>query len=106
MSTPGPLDLVDPADDVSTIDSLPSPTTTFSSSGSESDADAEWTESIRQLELLLTMVLVPLVGKYYGRKVAYWGWAKFMEWKFPVTVEIANPKSFKAVGAVEAAASL
>lgn len=34
------------------------------------------------------------------------GWAKFMEWKYPVTIEITSPGSFKAAGAVEAAATL
>ena len=88
----------------------------------ESDAEKEWKESLQQLELLLTMVLVPYAGKYFGRKCAYWGmfvgrireigtddgtgWAKFMEWKYPVEVVITNKKTFNAAGAVEAAASL
>jgi hypothetical protein len=38
-----------------------------------SDAEREWRESLQQLELLLTMVVVPFVGKYFGRKAAYWG---------------------------------
>lgn len=60
------------------IDSLPSTSaTTTSLSPSEqdhiSDAEREWKESLQQLELLLTMVLVPYLGKYFGRKAAYWG---------------------------------
>jgi hypothetical protein len=39
----------------------------------ESDAEEEWRESMRQLELLLTMVIIPFVGKMLGRKCAYWG---------------------------------
>ena len=39
----------------------------------ESDADREWKESMQQLELLLSMVIVPYLGKYFGRKFAYWG---------------------------------
>lgn len=39
----------------------------------ESDADKEWKESLQQLELLLSMVIVPYMGKYFGRKFAYWG---------------------------------
>ena len=39
----------------------------------ESDADREWKESLQQLEMLLTMVVVPYVGKYFGRRFAYWG---------------------------------
>lgn len=39
----------------------------------ETDAEREWKESLQQLELLLTMVVVPYLGKYFGRKCAYWG---------------------------------
>lgn len=58
------------------VASLPSESTTESDletlSDDYSDAEAEWRESIEQLELLLTMVLVPFIGKYMGRKCAYW----------------------------------
>lgn len=37
------------------------------------DADRQWKESLQQLELMLTLVLIPYVGKYFGRKCAYWG---------------------------------
>lgn len=36
----------------------------------------------------------------------YLGWAKFMEWNYPVEVVVTSKKAFKAAGAVEAAASL
>ncbi|KAI5203489.1 hypothetical protein E4T42_08020 [Aureobasidium subglaciale] len=93
------------------LDSLPSTsasTTSVSPSEEEwqSDAEREWKESLQQLELLLTMVLVPYLGKYFGRKAAYWGWTKYMEWNYPVKIEITNPGLFKGIGAVEAAASL
>lgn len=62
------------------VDSLPSEPATLSDletlssvDDDYSDAEAEWRESIQQLELLLTMVLVPFIGKYFGRKCAYWG---------------------------------
>lgn len=63
---------------LSDLDDLPSPSTDTTSTTShdeqgESDADREWRESLQQLELLLTMVLIPYMGKYYGRKFAYWG---------------------------------
>lgn len=41
--------------------------------GEISDAERQWRESLQQLELLLTMVVVPYVGKYLGRKFAYYG---------------------------------
>lgn len=34
------------------------------------------------------------------------GWAKYMTWKYPVTVEITNKPAFKGAGAVAAAATL
>ncbi|KAJ4374501.1 hypothetical protein N0V86_007370 [Didymella sp. IMI 355093] len=90
------------------IDSLPSSSASSSVDEDEyvSDAEREWRESLQQMELLLTMVMVPYIGKYFGRKFAYYGWAKFMEWKYPVEVVITNKTAFKAAGAVEAAATL
>ena len=92
----------------------------------QSDAQAEWEASLQQLELVLTMVIVPYAGKYFGRKFAYWstfslellrcgnhtftdascvfaGWGKYMEWMYPVEVEITNKRAFRAAGAVAAA---
>ncbi|KAF2628079.1 hypothetical protein BU25DRAFT_457943 [Macroventuria anomochaeta] len=90
------------------IDSLPSSSTSSSVDEDEyvSDAEREWRESLQQMELLLTMIMVPYIGKYFGRKFAYYGWAKFMEWKYPVEVVITNKTAFKAAGAIEAAATL
>ncbi|KAF2745374.1 hypothetical protein M011DRAFT_379290, partial [Sporormia fimetaria CBS 119925] len=92
----------------SEIDSLPSSSTNSSADDEEfiSDAEREWRESLQQLELMLTMILVPVIGKYFGRKCAYWAWGRFMEWKYPVEVVVTSPKLFKATGVVEAAASL
>ena len=39
----------------------------------ESNAEREWKESLQQLELLLTMMVVPYLGKYFGRKCALFG---------------------------------
>jgi hypothetical protein len=59
------------------VDSLPSEPdsddVTVSDDYSDSDAEREWKESLQQLELLLSMVIVPYMGKYFGRKFAYWG---------------------------------
>lgn len=58
------------------VASLPSESTTESDletlSEYSSDAEEEWRESIQQLELLLSMVLVPFIGKLMGRRCAYW----------------------------------
>ncbi|EHL00254.1 hypothetical protein GLAREA_03147 [Glarea lozoyensis ATCC 20868] len=92
------------------VDSLPSSidSSDLSSETTEeaSDAQKEWEASLQQLELLLTMVIVPYAGKYFGRKFAYWGWAKYMTWKYPVEVRFTNKGAFNAAGAVEAAATL
>lgn len=104
------------------VDSLPSEATTESLDYDENEAEREWRESLQQLELLLTMVVVPYLGKYFGRKCAYWGtwrnalgratqliatgWAKFMEWKYPVQISVTSQPAFKAAGAVQAAATL
>lgn len=57
------------------LDSLPdsADSDSIDSDAEESDAEREWKESLGQLELLLTMVIVPYLGKYFGRKCAYWG---------------------------------
>ena len=59
------------------VDSLPGSldnSDSESDDGSDySDAEREWRESLQQLELLLSMVVVPYLGKYVGRKCAYWG---------------------------------
>jgi hypothetical protein len=34
------------------------------------------------------------------------GWAKFMTWKYPVSIVFTSPGTFKAAGAVEAATAL
>ncbi|KIW69149.1 hypothetical protein PV04_05042 [Phialophora macrospora] len=98
------------SEDNNDVDSLPSEPDsdddTASEDYEESDAEREWKESLQQLELLLSMVIVPYVGKYFGRKFAYWGWKQFMEWKYPVEIVITNKAAFRGIGAIEAAASL
>ncbi|KIX00847.1 uncharacterized protein Z518_09912 [Rhinocladiella mackenziei CBS 650.93] len=110
--TDGAASFIEPPSnsDENDVDSLPSEPdsdeVTVSEDYSDSDAEREWKESLQQLELLLSMVVVPYVGKYFGRKFAYWGWKQFMEWKYPAEVVITNKAAFKGVGAVKAAASL
>ena len=65
-----------PASDHDEIDSLPS--TSTESFHSDDDYDQrEWEQSLEQLQLLLTMILVPFAGKYFGRKFAYWSMPTF-----------------------------
>lgn len=62
------------------LDSLPSISSGVLSSDTADSADAqrEWEESLEQVQLLLTMVLVPFAGKYLGRKFAYWSRSSFL----------------------------
>ncbi|KAL6798505.1 hypothetical protein J3E68DRAFT_399970 [Trichoderma sp. SZMC 28012] len=59
-------------DDKDDVDSLPSESTSDLYSEADSEAQAEWDRSLEQLQLLLTMILVPWMGKLFGRKFAYW----------------------------------
>ena len=67
-----------PSSDSEDTDSLASLPDSASSDSIDSDddrlrdAEREWKESVRQIELLLTMILVPMAGKYLGRKCAFW----------------------------------
>lgn len=61
-----------PIDEKDDVDSLPSDSTSDLYSEADSEAEAEWERSLEQLQLVLTMVLVPWMGKYFGRKFAYW----------------------------------
>lgn len=114
-------------DDKDDVDSLPSESTSDLYSEADSEAQAEWDRSLEQLQLLLTMILVPWMGKLFGRKFAYWselprispaflplhgsaaddcsarlGWGKYMNWVHNVDVQVTNRKSFNAAGAVAA----
>jgi hypothetical protein len=61
------------SNDQDDIDSLPSSIDSSDlDSEEESDAQREWEASLQQLELVLTMVIIPYAGKYFGRKFAYW----------------------------------
>jgi hypothetical protein len=61
------------SNDQDEVDSLPSSIVSSDlGSEEESDAQKEWEASLQQLELLLTMVVVPYIGKYFGRKCAFW----------------------------------
>ncbi|KAL3960841.1 hypothetical protein ACCO45_005958 [Purpureocillium lilacinum] len=94
------------SDDRDDIDSLPSTSTSDIYSDADSEAQAEWDRSLEQLQLILTMMIVPWMGKYFGRKFAFWSWARYMEWMHNVEIRWTNKKAFKVVGAVEAAATL
>ena len=43
------------------------------------DAQRQWEESLQQLSKLLNWVLLPLLGKYIGRRMAKTLWSRFIE---------------------------
>ncbi|QUC23080.1 uncharacterized protein UV8b_07321 [Ustilaginoidea virens] len=89
----------------SDIDSLPS-SDTYSDDDADSDAQGEWDRSLEQLQLLLTMMIVPWMGKYFGRRFAYWSWSRYMEWMHNVDVRWTSKAAFRAAGIAETAATL
>ncbi|KAL1842018.1 hypothetical protein VTJ49DRAFT_6184 [Mycothermus thermophilus] len=96
-------------DDNSDVDSLPSISSSIldgSSEDSLSDAQREWEASLEQLQLLLTMIVLPFAGKFLGRKFAYWSWARYMEWMHNVEIRWTSKTAFNVAGAAEAAATL
>ncbi|KAI1341395.1 hypothetical protein F5Y15DRAFT_413925 [Xylariaceae sp. FL0016] len=95
-----------PASENDEIDSLPSSSTESFESDDDYDAQHEWEQSLEQLQLLLTMIIVPFAGKFMGRKFAYWSWARYMEWAHDVEISWTNKKKFAAAGAAEVAATL
>ncbi|SAM04927.1 hypothetical protein [Absidia glauca] len=46
---------------------------TVNDDGYSYDPEAEWEESKAQMNTLLSMVIFPFVGKWIGRKCAFWG---------------------------------
>jgi hypothetical protein len=53
-------------------------------------------------------ILGYVMFKYFGmrQQLTGTGWAKYMEWNYPVEIVVTNKAAFRAAGAVEAAASL
>ncbi|KIY70971.1 hypothetical protein CYLTODRAFT_328811, partial [Cylindrobasidium torrendii FP15055 ss-10] len=41
-------------------------------------AQQEWEESVQQLQQLFSFVLMPVLGKYLGRKWSYWRESSFI----------------------------
>jgi len=47
-----------------------------------------------------------IFGSFLFANFMVLGWAKYMEWMYPVEVRFTNKGAFRAAGAVEAAATL
>lgn len=68
-------------DDAAAASSLsyPSSEASYDSDDGDDDDDQhaliqeEWEESMRQLEMVCSVILLPFLGKWWGRKFAFWG---------------------------------
>lgn len=47
----------------------------------EDDAQQQWEESVEQLQKLFTLIILPLTGKFFGRRFAYYSWMKYVEYE-------------------------
>ncbi|KAF8167790.1 hypothetical protein B0H34DRAFT_683049, partial [Crassisporium funariophilum] len=59
-----------PASDVS-LDDLSSATSSYDSDEEYRLAQEEWEESLNQLQQLVAVVLLPFVGKWFGRRCSH-----------------------------------
>lgn len=66
---------VDGSDDDSL--SYPSSEASFDSDDQHALIQEEWEESMRQLEMVFSVILLPFLGKWWGRKFAFWGESAF-----------------------------
>ncbi|WWC68033.1 uncharacterized protein I206_101952 [Kwoniella pini CBS 10737] len=74
-----------PASSSSSLPSYPSSIDSESDDSSQADTEAEmeamiqeeWEESLRQLEVVLSIVVMPTIGKWFGRIWSYWAWARY-----------------------------
>lgn len=82
-----------PDHDDDDVDSLPSISSSIldSSEADSSDAQREWEASLEQLQLLLTMIIMPFAGKFLGRKFAYWSAFPFLFFFFPLPCDCISP---------------
>lgn len=67
------------------------------------DAAEQWAQQLHELILLLNMVLLPLMGKYFGRQFALWSWEKWITWRSPFSMVIKGKGVQRATSAVLAA---
>lgn len=77
-----------------------------SASTGDDDGEEQWQQQMRELNLVLNLILLPLAGKYFGRQAAFYLYGRFVEWRYPVEVVVKNKAVFRGSGVAVAAASL
>ncbi|KAL7420052.1 hypothetical protein Q5752_005017 [Cryptotrichosporon argae] len=76
-----------PASSTSSL-SYPSDASSLSSLDTDDDDGAddsaliqeEWEESVRQLEMLLSVIVLPFFGKWFGRQWAFWAYDRYQRY--------------------------
>ncbi|QRV76518.1 hypothetical protein RhiJN_19376 [Ceratobasidium sp. AG-Ba] len=61
----------------SSVDDLRSESSYDSEEEEQRLAQQEWDESMQQLQLLLTVVVMPFFGKWLGRRWSHWLFARY-----------------------------
>lgn len=64
----------------SSLDSYPSLPSESEDDDSDLDSEEEhamiqeeWEESLKQMEIVFSVILIPFFGRWYGRQFGYWG---------------------------------
>jgi len=64
---------------VASLDSVSiSSDTSYDLDEDERIAEEEWNESLGQLQQLFGIVLLPILGRWLGRKWSYWAYARYL----------------------------
>nr|CAG8462640.1 1227_t:CDS:2 [Entrophospora candida] len=47
-----------------------------------SEIEEDWEELVEQLEQILFTLVLPLLGRWLGRKLSFWAWTRFINWYY------------------------
>ncbi|ORY86325.1 Alpha/Beta hydrolase protein [Protomyces lactucae-debilis] len=68
-------------------------------------ADRHWHQSMQELGTLANLILLPYLGKYFGRQFAFWSWAKWVTWRYPGVHVDVDKTTNRVTGAIVAGMS-
>lgn len=71
-----------PSSSTSSSSSISYPSSSSEASFDEDEERAliqeEWEESLRQMEVVMSIIIMPFFGKWFGRQWAYWGESRYV----------------------------
>ncbi|OCF32518.1 hypothetical protein I317_00283 [Kwoniella heveanensis CBS 569] len=76
-SYPSSIDSDDASSDVSSTETDTEDGDLDSEAAIHAMIQEEWEESLRQMEVVLSIVIMPFFGKWFGRQWSYWAWARY-----------------------------